>query len=80
MKKFELTHIIDSPEQEQKLVELARRCQSLNGWTESDLLQFAVNAMPMHKIWLTFLEDAVIDLEQSQKQNCFLRTLLNRKK
>ena len=66
MKKFELIHIIDNKEQEDKLTDLARRCKTLNGWTESDLLQFAVNAMPMNKIWLAFLEDIIIDLEQSQ--------------
>ena len=46
MKKFELIHIIDNKEQEDKLTDLARRCKTLNGWTESDLFQFAVNAMP----------------------------------
>ena len=67
MKKFELMHIIDNKEQEDKLTDLARRCKTLNGWTESDLLKFAVNAMPMNKIWLAFLEDIIIDLEQSKQ-------------
>ena len=28
----------------------------INGWLEQDILQFAVNAMPMTKVYLDFLE------------------------
>lgn len=80
MKNFELTHIINNNEYEAKLTDLAQRCKDLNGWSEKDLLQYAVNAMPMEKIWLAFLEDMVVDMEQTQKQNSFLRTLLNKKR
>lgn len=67
MQIYEITHIVDNDEWENKLSELAQRCQKLNHWTEKDLLQFAVTGMPMYKVWLMFLENKVIELEQMNK-------------
>lgn len=80
MKFYEITHIVDDAEWESKLNELAHRCKNLNGWSEKDLLQFAVTAMPMYKIWLIYLEDIVINLEQSKEQKSFLDKLLGSNK
>lgn len=63
MKFFELTHIIDNKEQEEKLTKLAERYKIINGWSEKDILQFAVNAMPLTKVWLDFMEMKVDELE-----------------
>ena len=51
MQSYEITHIIDNEEWEHKLSELADRCKKLNGWSEQDLLQFAVATMPMYRVW-----------------------------
>lgn len=64
MKYIELTHIIDNKEQEEKLSKLAKRYEAINGWSEKDILQFAVNAMPMTKIWLEFMEMKADELEK----------------
>lgn len=64
MKFFEITHIIDNDEWEHKLEELTKRYEKINGWKEKDLLQFAVQTMPLYKIWLMYLEDKIIELEQ----------------
>lgn len=79
MQFYEITHIIDNEEWEVKLSDLARRCKELNGMGEKELLQFAVQTMPMYKVWLMYLEDFVIDLEQSKKQKSFFDNLFNRK-
>ena len=63
MKSIELTHIIDNKEQEEKLSKLAQRYKAINGWSEKDILQFAVNAMPLTKIWLEFMEMKADELE-----------------
>ena len=42
MQTYEITHIIENEEWERKLTELAQRCRKLNGWTEKELLQFAM--------------------------------------
>ena len=60
-------HIIDNKEWESKFTELAQRCKELNGWSEQDLLQFAVTNLPMYKVWLMYLEDFVTELEESKK-------------
>ena len=71
MQAYEITHIIDNEEWESRLTELAHRCSKLNGWTEKDLLQFAV--------WLMHLEDTVTDMEQEGKRKGFLEKLLKQK-
>lgn len=75
MQAYEITHIIDNEEWESRLTELAHRCSKLNGWTEKDLLQFAVTSMPMYRVWLMYLEDIVIDMEQEEKNKSFLEKL-----
>lgn len=49
-------HIIDNEELEERLAKLADRYKLINGWTQKDILQFAVNAMPLTKVWLEFME------------------------
>ena len=80
MQHYEISHIIDNEEWESKLIELSQRCQSLNGWTEKDLLQFAVNTMPMYKPWLMYLEDIVVDMEQEKRHSSFFEKLFNKHK
>ncbi|WP_287714113.1 hypothetical protein [Blautia sp.] len=75
MQTYEITHIIENEEWESRLAELAQRCRKLNGWTEKDLLQFAVTSMPMYRVWLMYLEDIVIDMEQEEKNKSFLEKL-----
>ena len=80
MQFYEITHIIDNEEWEAKLSNLAERAKELNGMGEQELLQFAVQTMPMYKVWLMYLEDFVIDLEQSKKRKSFFEKLLKTKK
>lgn len=79
MQSYEITHIVDNKDWEIKLTELAKRCKDLNGWSEKDLLQFAVSSMPMYKVWLMYLEDFVIDLEQSKKTKMFFDRFFSQK-
>lgn len=79
MQTYEITHIIENEEWESKLTELAQRCGKLNGWTEKDLLQFAVTSMPMYRVWLMYLEDTVIDMEQKEKSKGFLEKVFKQK-
>ena len=79
MQTYEITHIIENEEWERRLTELAQRCRKLNGWTEKELLQFAVTSMPMYRVWLMYLEDIVIDMEQEEKRKGFLEKLLKQK-
>ena len=65
MKNFEIMHIIDNEELEERLKKLAERYKLINGWTEKDILQFAVNAMPLTKVWLEFMEMKADELEKS---------------
>ncbi|MBD5549433.1 MAG: hypothetical protein HDQ97_18950 [Lachnospiraceae bacterium] len=65
MKNFEIMHIIDNEELEERLKKLAERYKLINGWTEKDILQFAVNAMPLTKVWLEFMEMKADELENS---------------
>ncbi|MDE7446550.1 MAG: hypothetical protein K2N15_12750 [Lachnospiraceae bacterium] len=65
MKNFEIMHIIDDEELEERLKKLAERYKQINGWTEKDILQFAVNAMPLTKVWLEFMEMKADELEKS---------------
>lgn len=78
MKFFEIAHIIDNPEWEEKISDLAQRCKKLNGMSEQALLQLAVTRMPMYHVWLMYLEDLVIDLEQSEKQKSFFDKLFKK--
>ena len=78
MKHFEITHIIDNQEWENKLEELSQRCKNLNGWSEKDLLQFVVNSYPMYKVWLMFLEDKVIEMENAKKNKLFWDKILHK--
>lgn len=71
MKYFEIEHIIENPEWEEKLEELAKRCENINGWTEKELLQFAVQSMPMYKVWLMYLDDKIHELEQEKVNKRF---------
>lgn len=80
MQHYEITHIIDNDEWESKLAELAERCKVLNGCSEKDLLQLAVNTMPMYRVWLMYLEDIVINMEQEKKNKCFFVKLFNKRK
>lgn len=79
MQFYNIKHIVDNEEWESKFNELAQRCKDLNGWSEKDLLQFAVTNMPMYKVWLIYLEDLVIDLEQSKMQKSFFGKLFNKR-
>ncbi|MDE7286247.1 MAG: hypothetical protein K2N55_05335 [Lachnospiraceae bacterium] len=45
------------------MANLAERYKRINGWTEKDILQFAVNAMPLTKAWLDFMEIKADELE-----------------
>lgn len=80
MKVIEVTHIIDNVEQEKQLEELAKRCEKLNGWTEKDLLQFAVQTMPMYHVWMMYLDDVVHDLEQEKVNKKFWNFFKNHKR
>ena len=44
MKFFELPLVIDNEEQERRLEALARRYTNINGWSEQDILTFAIGA------------------------------------
>lgn len=80
MKYFEIEHIIDNQEWEEKLEELAERCKVINGLTEKDLLQFAVQSMPMYKVWLMYLDDKVHELEQEKENERFWGSFWKRAK
>ncbi len=64
MKHFELEHIIDNKELEKQLEQLVERYKTINGWDEKELLQFAVNAMPLTKVYLDFLEQKANEIEE----------------
>lgn len=64
IKQFELTHIIDNQELEVRLEKLAERYEMINGWSEKDMLQFAVNAIPQTKAYLDFLEIKAEEMEK----------------
>lgn len=76
MQSYEITHIIDNEEWENKLAELAKRCEKLNGWSEKDLLQFAVTTVPMYRVWLIYLEDKIMELEREEKNKSFFKNFL----
>ncbi len=42
---------------------LAKRYETINGWSEKDMLQFAVNAMTQTKVYLDFLEIKAEEME-----------------
>lgn len=64
MKHFELEHIIDNKELEKRLEQLVERYKTINGWDEKELLQFAVNALPLTKVYLDFLEQKADEIEE----------------
>ena len=64
MKHFELEHIIDNKELEKRLEQLVERYKTINGWDEKELLQFAVNALPLTKVYLDFLEQKANEIEE----------------
>ena len=64
MKHFELEHIIDNKDLEKRLEQLVERYKTINGWDEKELLQFAVNAMPLTKVYLDFLEQKADEIEE----------------
>ena len=80
MQFYEIQHIVDNKEWESKLTDLANRCKDINGWTEKDVLQFAVISMPMYEVWLMYLDYIINDLEQSKKQKCLFDKLSNKDK
>ena len=69
IKQFELTYIIDNQELEVRLEKLAERYEMINGWSEKDILQFAVNAIPQTKVYLDFLEIKADEIENASGKN-----------
>lgn len=64
-KFYELTYIIEGSQQK-RLSELAERFQRINGWTEKEVLQFAVIATSQDDIEakLKFLEGIIENYEK----------------
>lgn len=48
---------------------LAERYEMINGWSEKDMLQFAVNAIPQTKVYLDFLEIKADEIENASGKN-----------
>ena len=67
MEFYELCYIVEGEAQE-RLSELAKRYERINGWNEKDILQFAVAATSKSDIELKlrFLEECIIKLELGQ--------------
>lgn len=67
MKFFELTYIIED-EYEERLEQIAKRFQKINGWDEKEILQFAVGALikPDIEFKLDFLEKTINQLEKEK--------------
>lgn len=65
MEFYELTYILEDAEKE-KLTALAKRFQKINGWTEKEILQFAVSATYKDDIQrkLEFLAKKLLSLEK----------------
>lgn len=70
MKFYDITYIIDDEQQEEKLSALAKRFEKINGWSEKEILQFAVIATSKRNIEtkLQFLEYAIANLEKNGKE------------
>ena len=65
MEFYELCYIVEDDAQE-RLSELAKRYEKINGWNDKDILQFAVAATSKSDIEmkLRFLEGCIAGLEQ----------------
>lgn len=63
MKFYNVTYILKD-EQEERLSAIARRYHKINGWNETDVLQFAVTAFTQSDIdtKLAFLESKIKQL------------------
>ena len=63
----ELCYIVEDDAQE-RLSELAKRYEKINGWNEKDILQFAVAATSKSdiEIKLHFLEEYITEVELEQ--------------
>ena len=76
MKQFKVDFIIDNEDLENRLDQLAKRCEKLNGWKDHDLMQFAVNAMPLANVYIEFLDLKIEELEQTEN----IKRLINKMK
>ena len=67
MEFYELSYIVEDNAQE-RLSELAKRYEKINGWNEKDLLQFAVAATSKSdiEVKLRFLEEYITEVEMEQ--------------
>lgn len=63
IKHFSLNHIIIDDELEERLDKLVERYKMINGWGAKEMLEFAVNAIPLTKVYLDFLESKADELE-----------------
>lgn len=69
MKKFyKLMYVIEA-RQQKRLSELAIRFHRVNGWTEKDMLQFAITATSQADLDMKFqfLEGIIADLEKEEQ-------------
>ncbi len=65
MKFYEVTIILDGRQQE-RLENLAKRFNKINGWGEWDIMQFAVNGLTgVREDMLTFMEKKAAELERT---------------
>lgn len=69
MKLYEITYIVDDAQQK-KLSALADRYKRINGWSEKEILQFAVAAASKDDIEakLRFLENDIVRLEKEWQE------------
>ena len=69
MKFYEITYMIED-EQNEKLSALAERYEKIKGWSEKEVLQFAIATTSRDdiEIKLHFLENEIIKLEKKWKE------------
>lgn len=69
MKFYEITYIVEDGQQE-RLSALAERYEKVNGWSEKEILQFAVTATSKDDIEtkLRFLEKEIVKLEKDWQE------------
>ncbi len=69
MKFYEITYIIED-EQNEKLSALAERYEKIKGWSEKEVLQFAIATTSRDdiEIKLHFLENEIIKLEKKWEE------------
>ena len=69
MKFYEITYIVEDGQQE-RLSALAERYEKVNGWSEKEILQFAVTATSKDDIEtkLQFLEKEIVKLEKDWQE------------